>query len=120
MSSLSIGKNIVSVLNSNTEAKKYFNGRIYPLIAEQGTSYPFIVYRRASLEVSSNKDVQGDIAHIEVTVISNTYKSSIDGIEIVRTALENSNLDLKIEGANEYFSNDGYIQELQIKIEDNK
>jgi len=48
MNGLEIGKAIYKVLDGTAT--------VYPLVADLGASYPFIVYRRASVIHSSSKD----------------------------------------------------------------
>ena len=48
MNGLEIGKAIKTVLDGTT--------KVYPLIADMGASYPFIVYRRSGLSHANTKD----------------------------------------------------------------
>nr|DAZ05102.1 MAG TPA: Protein of unknown function (DUF3168) [Caudoviricetes sp.] len=52
---------------------------MYPLVADEGTTYPFVVYRRSSLQPSSTKDRYSykESATVEVIVASNSYPDSI-------------------------------------------
>lgn len=114
--SLSIGKRIVKDLKNSQEFNDMFNNRLFPLVAEQGTDYPFVVYRRSSVNIARNKDIEDDNATLDITVISNNYRQTVEGIEIVRAALEKDR-DIRIETADEYYSNDGYIQNLTVSID---
>ena len=71
MNGLQIGKAIKTILEGIE--------RVYPLVADEGTSYPFVVYRRSGLTPASTKDRYSfnEIATVEVIVASNSYPESI-------------------------------------------
>ncbi len=48
MSGLEIGKAIFTILKGIKN--------VYPLVAEKGTTYPFVIYRRVNLQHSNTKD----------------------------------------------------------------
>ena len=47
--SILIGKTIFKLLSDSAELKKYVDKKIYPLIADDGVTYPFIIYYRTSI-----------------------------------------------------------------------
>lgn len=49
MESLKIGKEIYSLLNGNEELTKLVGNKIYPIIVEKETTFPFIVYKKTNL-----------------------------------------------------------------------
>lgn len=122
---LKIGKVIYELLSKNTELKKVVGTKIYPLIANETTSFPFIIYKRIGIVNNGNKDYQSEYAMINLIVVGNDYESSIQIAELVRKAIEHKRgeiagfmvEDITIEDAIEEYIDDAFIQELTIKIE---
>lgn len=122
---LRIGKVIYELLSKNEELKKVVNTKIYPLIADETTSFPFIIYRRTGTVNDGNKDYQSEYAMINLIVVDNEYESSVQIAELVRKAIEHKRgkiadfmvEDITIENAIEDYVDDAFIQELTIKIE---
>lgn len=56
MESLKIGKEIYSLLNGNEELTKLVGNKIYPIIVEKETTFPFIVYKKTNLTPEYTKD----------------------------------------------------------------
>ena len=122
---LKIGKVIYELLSKNEELKKVVDTKIYPLIANETTSFPFIIYKRTSIVNDGNKDYQSKYAMINLIVVDNEYEGSVQIAELVRKAIEHKRgkiadfmvEDITIEDAIEDYVDDAFIQELTIKIE---
>lgn len=73
---INIGKVIYSKVGP------FLDNRVFPIIAEQGTSYPFAVYRRSiSIPQSSKDRFSYKLRNsVEIRIVSETYD---EGIEIV-------------------------------------
>ena len=117
--SLRIGKIVYSKIGS------LVNNRCYPLIAENGTTYPFIIYQRDSLDSTFCKDgVYEDEVNVSVRVVTDSYNAGIDLAQSVREAMTFNNYTIEDGGtytslmvqADEEFSNDAYIQTLIFRI----
>jgi hypothetical protein len=69
MSSLQIGKAIYTILVKNKITK------VFPLVADEGTTFPFIVYKRSGLEPSNTKDRfnYSELATLDIIVAASTY-----------------------------------------------
>lgn len=121
MTGLSIGKAIFKNLDS------ILKGKVFPLIADQGTEFPFIVYRRNSITPAATKDrmIYKDDTQLEIIVASSTYAGGIEIAEQVRAKLENlrGNFngiqinDTELISADESFSEDAFIQKLIFSFE---
>lgn len=121
MSSLQIGKSIYTVL-SEVLPKKCF-----PLVADQGTTYPFIVYRRVALNPATTKDRfnYSELATVEVMIADNNYSGSINLAEQVKEKLEHTRGNIsdinigkiKLFTAEESFLEDAYIQKMTFEIQ---
>ena len=80
INSIQIGKVIYSKLSENEIIQNVVADRIYPVIAEQTTNYPFIIYYRNSIvNTIFNKDgsVEDDVS-FSITVVSTKYNESAD------------------------------------------
>lgn len=125
MTSLQIGKAIKELLLSNSNLVNKISDKVYPLIADQSTTYPFIIYRRAALVESSNKDMRGDEIQVEVYVVSDTYDSSIQIAELVRKSVEGKKgkfgdfkiEDIYITDAVESYEDNAFVQMITLKIQ---
>lgn len=117
--SLRIGKIVYSKIGS------LVNNRCYPLVAENGTTYPFIIYQRDSLDSMFCKDgVYEDEVNVSVKVVTDTYNEGIDLAQSVRESMTFNNYTIEEGGtysslmvqADEEFSNDAYVQTLIFRI----
>lgn len=85
---LNIGKYIYSTLTNNNVLTN-MGVKTYPLVADNNATYPFIVYRRIALTSNGSKDGQyEDVATVEITIVSDTYESSVSVANEVRQSLE--------------------------------
>lgn len=123
MSCISIGKAIKSLL-VNGLSKTSINNKIYPLIADENTTFPFIVYRRSSITTVSDKDYSNDSACIQIMIAANNYAESVELAEQVRTSLVHKkgiiqNISVEditlIDGSEEFIDN-MFVQNLIFKI----
>lgn len=117
--SLRIGKIVYSKIGS------LVNNRCYPLVAENGTTYPFIIYQRDSLDSMFCKDgVYEDEVNVSVRVVTDTYNEGIDLAQSVRESMTFNNYTNEEGGtysslmvqADEEFTNDAYVQTLIFRI----
>lgn len=121
MDSLNIGKAIYTILQTSIDIDK----KIYPLIADEGTTFPFIIYKRTGLTPESTKDNTNENVSVEINIASSNYSESIDLAIKVRKALEHKKgtysdiaiEDIVIDDATEDYIEDTFIQTLNFKIE---
>lgn len=121
MDSLNIGKAIYTILQTSIDIDK----KIYPLIADEGTTFPFIIYKRTGLAPESTKDNTNENVSVEINIASSNYSESIDLAIKVRKALEHKKgtysdiaiEDIVIDDATEDYIEDTFIQTLTFKIE---
>lgn len=125
MDSLKVGKAIYSLLNGSSLLTDIVGNKIYPIIVEKETTYPFIVYKRSNIIPSYTKDYHlKDEVVIDIICVSNDYSESVDIASIVRDILEDKRFadieSIKLESADEDFVNDAYIQTLSFNLILNK
>jgi hypothetical protein len=126
--SLNIGKVIKEILYRDEALKNLVKNQVFPLIAEENTTFPFIVYRRNSIRKSNTKDyVNDEIASVDVVVACDKYSQSVEIAERVRFILEcgeyegeNFSVDnISLSNASEQYMQNTYIQTLTFDIEIN-
>lgn len=121
MNSLQIGKAIYQLLNQNGITK------VFPLVADEGTTFPFVVYRRTGLTPASTKDRYNysELAVIDILVASSDYESGNNLAITIKDLLEHSrgncngiNIgDIYLVDATEDYIEDAFIQKLTFNIE---
>jgi hypothetical protein len=126
--SLLINKCIYSILSTDNNLKSKVENKIYPLIANENTTFPFIVFKRSSFSTEYTKDgVLEDSTQVDIIVASDNYSDSIEIADIVRTSLElkkgtfnNINIkECKLSSADEDYLENTYIQTLSFTITTN-
>lgn len=118
MNGLQIGKAIKTILDGMKN--------VFPLVADEGTTYPFVVYRRSALVPSSTKDRYSyqEMASVEVIAASNSYPESITVADEIRKKMENTrgtfsgiNIgEITLTNAEEDYLEDTFIQKLNFNI----
>lgn len=96
---------------------------VRPLVTDNNTKYPYIIYRRANLISNSCKDgYYEDTVVIEFAACSDTYQGSIELIEGIRNALEHQEdtyeglriTDSYVTSASEDYMSNAFVQHMQI------
>ena len=124
MKSLEIGRIIKNILSQDTLLSKQIGTKIYPLVADKGTNFPFIVYRRESVTPSSNKDslVYDVTVRMSLIIASSDYKQGLDLLSrTIDTLLqelpkETDCTDIEILDTSEEYRDDNFLQLLSIGI----
>ena len=114
------------VNNENLQEAMNINS-IYPLVAPEGTEYPFIIFSRDNVIPQYTKPFMGGWENsiiISVRVYSNDYSQSINIANIVRNALEWQEVDnqdikihpIELQSCYETFNDDGFCQTLTFNV----
>lgn len=122
-----IGKVIYHVLTSDETVKSYLGNKVYPLIADKGTTLPFIIYRRSSLTPADTKEgIYVTSASLSLSIVAEKYDTSTDIVKAVTKALISTKgvvegfniirITLVPGSPNEYWDN-AFVQELTFKID---
>lgn len=114
MKHFKIGSKIKEILTNDTEVTKYINNKVFPIVANNGTDIPFVIYRRFNYEPQSNKDYKGESAEFEVRVVANKYEDSVKIADAVGDALNNYE-DNDVEQIRLITSNEDYIDEVFVQ-----
>ena len=90
MSSISINKNINKILKNDEQIKAVVGDKIFPLVANQDTTFPFIYHNNLGTNVSYTKDGHSmDDASFSIVMRDNLYIRAIETAERVRKIFEN-------------------------------
>lgn len=124
--SLQAGKAIYELLSGNTGIAAKIGNNIFPLIATNNTTFPFIIYKRTNIIPAYTKDrfSANDTLMMDVVIASDKYNEAIELADLVRSALEGkrgtfANIqidDIRLVSADEDYNEDTYIQQLTFKI----
>lgn len=121
MKNFQIGKDLKTLLMADSAVVTAIGNKFFPLVANEGTTYPFVVYRRNGYRPYNNKDYSDEVAFVELTILSDKYSESVDVADKVANALEHkttSNInDITISNSTEEFQSDIYIQKVTIEIQ---
>ena len=125
MRSLEVGKEIYSILSKNKSLTDIVGNKIYPIIVEKDTNYPFIVYKRSNVIPDYTKDYHfKDYVIVDIICVSNHYVESVEIASLVRESLEDKRIgdinSIRLESADEDFIDDAYIQTLSFNLTINK
>ena len=125
MRSLEVGKEIYSHLKENKSLTDIVGNKIYPIIVEKDTNYPFIVYKRSNVIPDYTKDYHfKDYVIVDIICVSNHYVESVEIASLVRESLEDKKygdiVSIRLESADEDFVDDAYIQTLTFNLTINK
>lgn len=120
MKNFKIGKDLTEILLSNSEITNVIGDKVFPLVANAGTTFPFIVYRRSGYTPASNKDYTNETVQVELAILSENYIDSVQLADLVGTYLETKTTDsideIKVINSSEEFIDDTYIQKIYLEI----
>lgn len=86
---MKVGAAIYSLLVNDSAVSAIVGTRIYPELAEEGASAPYIVYSVVSNTPSDTKEgTPIDEAQLEIFSVGNTYAAANDLADKVRAALD--------------------------------
>lgn len=121
MTGISVLKSVYKLLVANEDLVAIVKNRMYPIIANENTTFPFITYQRDSINTEYTKDGKYcDNINISINIAATTYNQSIEIAELVRTAVEGKRIDdissIRLISMNEDYLEDTYIQNLQFNV----
>lgn len=128
--SILLGKSIYKLLSASPELKTYVDSKIFPLIADNDVSFPFITYSRDSIYPSSStKDgYHEDTCTFSILIVSQEYLTSLEIANICRGIFEKRKIeseglilsDVLLSSISEEYQDNSYVQSLsfQCKVTD--
>lgn len=124
---ISANKYIYNLLINDTKLKELVGDKIYPLVAEESVTYPFVIFTKEDVNGVYSKDLLVyDSISISVAVAATNYFQTVEVAERVRAILENRRdnyfYNILLESVTEEFIDDAFVQNLQFsaKIQSNK
>lgn len=127
--SLLVGKYIYRMLSEDEVLSgKVTSRKIFPLVANADTTYPFIVYSRTGLTVEYCKDgTVEDTVDFLILSVSDNYVESLEVANQIRSILENKRYkdntiqisSIRLSSVQEEYMEDAYIQRLNFTIKTN-
>ncbi len=127
--SLLVGKYIYMMLSEDEVLSgKVTSRKIFPLVANADTTYPFIVYSRTGLTVEYCKDgTVEDTVDFLILSVSDNYVESLEVANQIRSILENKRYkddtiqisSIRLSSVQEEYMEDAYIQRLNFTIKTN-
>lgn len=121
--SLSVGEIIFDILTNDAEVSSRVN-KVFPVVTDSAR-LPYVAYRRSRLEHNPVKGTQGaDTVTIDLLCFTAKYGEGVQLAEAVRQALDGKQAtkgtmvmrSCTFAGAEEYYEDDAYIQELSFTI----
>lgn len=121
MKNFKIGSEIRNVILSSTAVKNAVDTKVFPLIANAGTTFPFVVYRRSSYSPQSDKDVLSESVYMEIAIICNNYEQSVsiaNDVADVLLAYESDTIEeIKVTNISEEFISNSFVQKVNLQID---
>lgn len=89
INSILIPEIVYQTLSNNEEIKQYVGKKIFPIIADFGTQYPYIAYSRTFITPTYTKDYYTeDTVGVEIVIASQDYLESLHIANLVRSLFE--------------------------------
>ena len=122
--SISVNKHIYNLLINDEILNGMVSKKIYPLVAEESVTYPFIIFTKESAMANYTKDLlMYDTVTISVAIAATNYSQTVEIAERVRQILENRRDDyfynILFDEVTEDFVEDAYVQQLKFSAKIN-
>lgn len=115
---IKIGSTVYKILSEDAEVAEMVGDKIFPLVADKDTTFPFIVFKKDSYKPEYTKDgISNKRAVVEIIIASEDYKESVEIAERVFKAIAAKSKYFKLEDNTEDYLNDTFLQSLTYKIE---
>ena len=119
MKNFEVGKHIKSMLDV-PNVSMYVKGKVFPLVANANTDFPFLVYRRSSYIPENNKDFEGEKVNIEIAIASTKYIESLEIANNVCDALNHKEDELiedrTVMNQYEDYTDDTFLQYITSQV----
>lgn len=118
MKNFEIGKELRQILiDANIEG---IDNKIFPLIANPDTTFPFLVYRRTSYQSARTKDIDDEIVSVDIVICALKYEESVNIAKQVAEALNRKETtlidDILISNIYEDYIEDTFVQHISVDI----
>lgn len=118
---IGIGAEIYALLTASEKLTAIVGEKIYPMIADEGTTFPFVVYQRSGTTAAGDKDGSEERVTVAVTIAADNYRASVEAATAALDALQNHTTahieDICLDSAAEAWYNDTFLQTLNISLQ---
>ena len=121
MSGIAITKYIRTELLKNTQITDKIGNKIFPIVADDGTTFPFILIKKSGMTTNYTKcGAINDVVNATIEVVDNNYSRAVELSEEIRNTIErnkfNNISNVEVVNVNEDYISDSYIITQQYKI----
>lgn len=114
---LSVNKYIYNILSTDEALSGLTNGNVYPIVAEESVTYPFVIFTKTDAYGQYTKDILSyDQASVQVAIAAVNYFQTVEIAERVRALLEgrrdNYFYSITFDSVTEDYIEDAYVQNL--------
>lgn len=114
---LSVNKYIYNILSTDETLSGLTGGDIYPIVAEEKVTYPFVIFTKTDAYGAYTKDILSyDQASVQVAIAAVNYFQTVEIAERVRALLEgrrdNYFYSITFDSVTEDYIEDAYVQNL--------
>jgi len=111
MTGISVISYLYDKLKNNSDLTNIVGDRIFPIVAEENTLYPYLIMKIESILPAYTKDGRiYDAITVSLTAYAKDYIKVTQIQEICRDILESSSF--RLDSMNEDFNNDAYRQQV--------
>lgn len=87
--SILLGQALYKILTNDNIINSLIGFKVFPIVAASGTDYPFIVYRKTSINSNGCKDgYYEDNVNFSITILTEDYEQGINISQRIRQLLE--------------------------------
>lgn len=118
---ISILKHIRTKLLENTELAEIVESKVFPYVAEDSTTYPFVVMKKSNVTANYTKDGRmSDSVLLDISIVGDNYSTVVTIAELVRESIErvkhNGIVNCELLGNNEDYITDAYVSTLTFSL----
>ena len=115
---IKIGETVYNILSNDEAVTDLVGNKIFPLVADINTTFPFIVYKKTFYTPEYTKDgISKKTSQIEIIIASDKYNISVDLADKVFKAISAKDRKFRLQNNTEDFIEDTFIQNLIYNIE---
>ena len=93
--SILVSNLVLKLLERNEALNNYIHGRVFPIVADLGTAFPYVAFSRTYITPTYTKDYYTeDSVGVEIIVASQEYLESLEIANIIRGQFECKKLGL--------------------------
>lgn len=111
-----LGETIYNILSNDESVTDIVGAKIYPMVADVSTTFPFIVYRKASYTPTYTKDgITSKDGVFEIVIASDRYNQSVELADRVNNAFT-AYRNIRLNSNSEDYIENTFIQTLTYNI----